>query len=254
MSAYDRITQSKFYSLGNKLGDLIIISLLWLVFSLPIITLGPSTSALYYATTRRFYHNSQAPRKDFMHSFRMNLKQGVLLTLICIVYGGLIVFDIYVARNGLGDYTLPAFYEQVAYVLLIPIILTLPYLFAYLSRFSTTLRTIIKHSMVFSIIHPFHAIGLLLIAAVSGAVMIVFPPSALLIPVGGAYLCSKWIERDFDHSLHVGEENDDHDENTEKEALSDQQTDRVQNASSWGAEENGTSTVIFESTDGGKSR
>lgn len=230
-----------------------IISLLWLAFSLPIVTLGSSTSALYHATTRRFYHDSLTPREDFMRSFRMNLKQGIILTLICILYGGLIAFDIYVARNGIGDYTLPSFYEQVAYVLLIPIILTLPYLFAYLSRFSNTIRTIIKHSMVFSIMHPIHAVGLILIAAVSGTVMIVFPPSALLVPVGGAYLCSKWVERDFYHSLHVGDEDDDNDENAKEGDLSDHQADGVENPSSHDTVEDDVSPLKFERADKGKS-
>lgn len=206
MSLYDRLTQSKFYSLGDKLGDLIILSLLWVLFSLPIVTIGASTAALYHATTRRFCHESRTPGKDFLRSLRMNLRQGTILTLIYLIYGGIIAFDIYIARNGLGEFTLPAFYEQVAYVLLLPIIFSLPYVFAYLSRFTNTILTTMKHSAVFSIMHPVHTLGLLLIAAVCAGVMIVFPPSVLLVPVTGAYLCSKWIERDFNISLQPDKE------------------------------------------------
>ncbi len=209
MSIYDKITQSKFYSLGDKLSDLMMISLLWLLFSLPIVTLGASTAALYYATTQRFYRESQTPRQDFMRSFRMNLRQGILITLIYLVYGGIIAFDIYVARNGINGHDLPGFYEPIAYVLLFPIVFSLPYVFAYLSRFSNTIRTTLKHSFVFSVMHPLHAIGLLFIAAGCAAFMVLFFPSVLLVPIGGAYLCSKWIERDFNLRLRPDEDHSD---------------------------------------------
>ena len=38
----------KFYSFMTKVADLIILSVLWLLTSLPVITLGASGSALYY--------------------------------------------------------------------------------------------------------------------------------------------------------------------------------------------------------------
>ncbi|MBN1775022.1 MAG: YesL family protein [Clostridiales bacterium] len=201
MSVYDKVTQSKLYALGDKLGDLIILSLLWLVFSLPVITIGASTAALYHATYRRFYRDSQTPRPDFMRSLKQNLRQGILITLIYLVYGAFLAFDIYAARNGIGNVKLPAFYEQVAYALILPIVFTLPFVFAYLSRFSNTIRNTIKHSFFFCSSHPIHAVGMLLLAIISGALMIVFLPAVLLVPVTCAFLCSKWIEKDFDQVL-----------------------------------------------------
>ncbi|MDD3959913.1 MAG: YesL family protein [Oscillospiraceae bacterium] len=201
MSVYDKVTHSKLYALGDKLGDLIILSLLWLVFSLPVITIGASTAALYHAAYRRFYRDSQTPRQDFMRSLKQNLRQGILITLIYLVYGAFLAFDIYAARNGIGNVKLPAFYEQVAYALILPVVFTLPFIFAYLSRFSNTIRNTFKHSFFFCSSHPIHAVGMLLLAIVSGALMIVFLPAVLLVPVTSAYLCSKWIEKDFNEVI-----------------------------------------------------
>ena len=51
-----------------------------------------------------------------MRSLKQNLRQGILITLIYLVYGAFLAFDIYAARNGIGNVKLPAFYEQVARV------------------------------------------------------------------------------------------------------------------------------------------
>ena len=48
MAEYDKYANSWLYNLGDKLGDMIILSVLWLIFSLPIITIGPASAALYY--------------------------------------------------------------------------------------------------------------------------------------------------------------------------------------------------------------
>ena len=44
--------EGSFYRFMNKMGNMIVISLLFVVTSLPLITLIPSLSALYYATVK----------------------------------------------------------------------------------------------------------------------------------------------------------------------------------------------------------
>lgn len=40
-----KIIDSKIWDIGTKLYDLIVINLLWMIFSIPLITLGPATYA-----------------------------------------------------------------------------------------------------------------------------------------------------------------------------------------------------------------
>lgn len=145
MPSYESYSKNYLFILAGHLADVMILSLLWLLFSIPIVTIGPSTAALYYATTKHFNDSSEKPLQDFLHSFKQNVKQGILLTLIYLVYGGLLAFDVYVAKNGFHGITLPALYEQVAYALTLPIVFTLPYVFPYLSRFNNTIKETLKH-------------------------------------------------------------------------------------------------------------
>lgn len=214
MSSFDKITKSYLYSLGGKLGDMMILSVLWLLFSLPVVTMGTSSAALYYAINRRFSHKSEAAASDFMHSFRQNLKQGIFLTLIYLGYGSILAFDIYAARNGINGTTLPEIYEQIAYVLILPVAFTLPYVFAYLSRFDNTVKEILRHCFFFCATHLLHTIIILLLVLASGAAMVFFPPSALVVPAICTYLCSKYIEMDFRQAIRL---RDSSEENTEGE-------------------------------------
>jgi len=206
MSSFEKFTQNRFFIFGEKLGVLIMLSSLWLLFSLPLVTIGASTAALYYAVIKRFDHDSETPLQDFIFSFRQNLRQGIILTLIYLIYGALIAFDIYAARNGFNGQRLPAFYEQIAYVLLLPIAFTLPYVFSYLARFSNSIKETIKLSFMFSATHFMHTAGILLLMIASIAVMVLFPPSVLLVPVICIYLCSRMIEKDFAQAQRQQEE------------------------------------------------
>ncbi len=64
----------------GKISDLILFSLLWLLCSLPVITVGASTAALY-----RMMFNLKEDRDTklvlFFKAFRENFKQGTLLWL-----------------------------------------------------------------------------------------------------------------------------------------------------------------------------
>lgn len=230
MPSYESYSKNYLFILGGHLADMMILSLLWLLFSIPIVTIGASTAALYYATTKHFSDSSEKPLQDFLHSFKQNLKQGILLTLIYLVYGGLLAFDIFVARNGFHGITLPAIYEQVAYVLTLPIVFTLPYVFAYLSRFNNTIKETLKHCFFFCATHILHTLIILLLVLASGAAMVLFPPCALVVPVACAYLCSHYIEKDFRQALYISNshrDNSDGKSSTETRVVEESTSERI---------------------------
>lgn len=197
MAEYDKYANSWLYNLGDKLGDIILLSVLWFVFSIPIITIGPASAALYYAVVRRFRLGYNTPFKDFLHGFRQNLKQGIIITLIYIVYGLFVALDILFAQRGIGNIKLPSFYGQIAYVLLLPIAFTLPYVFPYLSRFTSTIKTTFRNSFLLASSHFIHTLGILVLMIGSAFAMPLFPPSILVVPAICALICSYMIENDF---------------------------------------------------------
>lgn len=201
MASYDKYANNPLFIFAGKMADVMILSCLWILFCLPVFTAGASSAALYHAVTKRYLKKSETPTQDFMHALRLNLRQGAILSSVYLIYGAFVVFNIYVSFTAIEGVNLPDFFKQISIALLLPIVLTLPYVFPYLSRFTAGTFLILKNSFTFCAIHPLHAVLIMLLIVVSGASMIVFPPLALFVPTGCAFLCSKWIEKDFEKAM-----------------------------------------------------
>ena len=64
------------------LGDLVMLSLLWTVFSIPVVTLGPASAALYDTAVHSIRRKEDTVLTRFFSTFKREVKQGVLSTLI----------------------------------------------------------------------------------------------------------------------------------------------------------------------------
>lgn len=198
MTTYEDYQKNKLFILGGKLGDLMILSALWLLCCLPVVTIGSSTAALYYSVNKLFgLKVDDNPSTLFFHSFKDNLKQGILLTVIYIVFCGFIVFDITAAKNGIAGFTLPEGYKMFAYVLILPVMFTVFFIFPYISRYSNTVKNCLVNSFLLSASHIDHTIYLILMNSVTALACVFFPPAVLVLPALCALLSSKLIEKDF---------------------------------------------------------
>ena len=87
-------TDNSFWQAVGKAGDLILLTLLAVFASLPLVTLGASLSALYYTAFKILEDDNQSTVRNFFHSFRQNLVQGMVISIIVLVLGGLLFFDV----------------------------------------------------------------------------------------------------------------------------------------------------------------
>lgn len=79
----------------GRIWDLFILNLLWIICSLPIITFGASTTAMYYCTLKISRdRDSGGMFAMFFHSFKENLLQATVIWIIMAVAGGVVIFDI----------------------------------------------------------------------------------------------------------------------------------------------------------------
>lgn len=80
----------------SRLADMFFLSVLWLVCCLPIITIGPSTAAMYYVALKWARKDEVKLSTAFFDAFKKNFKQGVALNLIFIVLGVILVLDYFI--------------------------------------------------------------------------------------------------------------------------------------------------------------
>ena len=199
--SFDKMTHSKFYELGGILWDIIVLSILWLIFSLPVVTSGASSAALYYAVYKRFRKRSGNPTGDFFHSFKMNLKQGLILSIIIVAFGSLVFLNIQMARLKVGNIALPDWYLPFAILLIVPFCILYSFMYPYLARFSNDTKHVIMISCTLASMNLPKSFLLLILGAASMAVMILFPPCVLFVPFLAAYLRMRIVEPVFEKAL-----------------------------------------------------
>jgi uncharacterized membrane protein YesL len=185
------------FSFGEKLFDIIAVSLLWVICCIPIVTIGPATSSLYYVVVKQVRKDRGSLLKNFFNSFRDGLRTGIPLTCIILIYATTMVATIWVingmAKNGsLG--TASSYLSFAAKALLLPLLLVLPYLAPVLSRFSMGIEVILKLCFVISLRFFWRTILLLVLITGFAILLWLIPYIIIVLPGVCALVCSFLIE------------------------------------------------------------
>ena len=75
------------YRFISRFWDMVKLNLMWLLFSVPIVTMGPATVAAFSVTLKMVDETEGYVAHQFVKEFRKNLKNGIplgLLFLLCI--------------------------------------------------------------------------------------------------------------------------------------------------------------------------
>lgn len=81
----------------SYLMDLLVLNLLWILCSLPIITMGASTAALYDQTMQMHRGDYVGLVKPFFKRFAQYMRRGLGISLIAVAVGAFIAVDFIVA-------------------------------------------------------------------------------------------------------------------------------------------------------------
>jgi uncharacterized membrane protein YesL len=76
-----------------RLWDLFLLNLLWIVGSLPIVTVGISTIAAYSVMLKMVQDDDPRVIRDFLEAYRGNLRQGLGLSLLLVAVSGAAAVD-----------------------------------------------------------------------------------------------------------------------------------------------------------------
>ena len=129
----------------NKIVDCLCLSVLWLVTSLPVVTVGASSTALYYAINVGIRYEQGGIWHAYWRSFRSNFRQATLLWLPLMLVYGLLGASCYCAYHLCINGLLP---KELFYVLPVIGFLLMAWanmLFPYLAKFRNTNRMIRKN-------------------------------------------------------------------------------------------------------------
>ncbi len=181
----------------NKVSDVCLISILWLICCLPLVTIGASTTAAYYTIVKVVRRQIGTMHREFFRSFKSNLKESMIINLIYLVMGGLLVFNIYTVYQSLQT-TDSAFAFNLLFFYVLVLLLVIGaaiYTYPVLSRFSMGRLALVKFSLFAMFRHMPTTILLLALFIASLFVIVVFPIGVIFMPGVCLYLYSFFMER-----------------------------------------------------------
>ena len=158
-------------------------SLLWIVLSLPLITAGPATAALYYALANSVRRSDGHFLRNFMDCFRRRFKVNSIIGSIFILFSAFLVFCIRFS-NLLADSQIWLLLSYIYTFFLILLGIIASFLFPLLSRTSGSLWNQFRVGLLLSFRYLFTALTCFLVIYLCGMIcsklyaLVIFAPSA----------------------------------------------------------------------------
>lgn len=133
----------------GKICDMFFLNILWVVCSIPIITIGASTTALYTVMLKFVRNEEGYIFRSFFKAFKENFRQSTVIWLIIAAFGALWWVDFRIAGMmgaGIGD-ALRIIFLIIGFFLLSVTI----YIFPLTARYENKISATFKNALILSI-------------------------------------------------------------------------------------------------------
>lgn len=144
---------SRFVAAFGTFGNICALNVLWIVCSIPIFTIGASTTALYSVMMKLINKEegriTQSFFKAFKGNFRQATKEWLIVMLVLIAIAGELYFSWVCETESYSR-----FYMILGVVELVFVAVTLPYVFPLTARFENTVWNTFKNAFLLSVSDP----------------------------------------------------------------------------------------------------
>jgi len=179
----NRLFESKFMSIINKIADIVVLSILWTVSSIPIITANLATSAAFHTYQLTIVNGERHVPHVYWNSIKQNWKQavpvGVIMTAVQII-------SIMVLRSIIISDEMSAVAPMIMATFFLTVVLCFQlYFFPLIGHYNLSFiqaNYLVSRCLIF---HPLKSICLLGIFCLLTFCTLYYPPLILITP--GAY-------------------------------------------------------------------
>lgn len=160
----------------NKLGDLLWLNILTLVCCIPIVTIGPSLTAMSYVVLKIARNEEGYITRSFFKSFKANLKQGIIIGLILIFVLLVLAGDFFIINYSGLEFN--SIMRSILLAILFFVLFTSMFVFPVLAKFENTVFNTIKNAFLIGIAQLPKTILMMVLFAVP-PVLFVFVPQVI---------------------------------------------------------------------------
>ena len=183
-----------FTNICDKIFDVMALGFLWILCSIPIVTIGASTSALYYAMVKCVKNGNGYIAREFFRSFRLNLISGCFIWILVVAATFAMHLNIGILMKETDGYV-GLFFICVYALTSVWILVFACYVFPALARFDMSSGWLIKLAMYMTVRYFGTTLALLLVLACTGAIIWRFPILVIFAPGPVIFLMSEFLER-----------------------------------------------------------
>ena len=169
------------FRITERLTNLVVLNLLYLVFCIPIVTIGPATAALHYVTLKYAANEEDRVWAPFIHSFRQNLKQGILVGLIATAVGVFLAFDLYWIYQMVNA---GQAFDKVVLVLVslacVVYLMMTAYIYPLLARYDNSIKQMFRTAIILAIRHLPATLCMAVISA-APIILLMYTPTTFMV-------------------------------------------------------------------------
>ena len=148
----------------SNLTDIIVLNVLCFICCLPIITIGPSVTAMHYITLKIARDEEIYVLRDYFKAFKENFKQSIIAWMVFLVITAVFFVD-YLILKDMGLENTKVFLMIIGAIYLL-VCFTMMYVFPLMARFENSLKQTVKNAFFMSILHIFKTVIMAVIYAI----------------------------------------------------------------------------------------
>lgn len=216
-----------FIKMLEAIANMLIVSFLWFIFSLPLVTIVAAGSALYHTTNKVIFGPGRGNGvfRDFYESYKRNLIPGIKLSLLCIIAALFVAEGLWTGYQIWRWNIWGMLYMILGILVSSVVIMAIVNIPPVLSRFDAPVISIIRMAVYFGMKRPLRSIINVILFVMMLLAIESFPLSIVIIPALYTDLIRPSMERDLrifieENQLEEAEEEIEEEKENEEEAVS----------------------------------
>lgn len=177
----------------GKVADVMILSVIYIIFCIPVITIGAATTALYYTAVKAIRRGRSYIWRSFWNSFKENFVTSTLFWIAMVAASIILSINVWFCGRigGTMGFVLLCIYGMMGFV----IALTGAFIFPVISRFNLPKKNILLNSFFMAVRHLPFTVLMIIITAATIAGCLFIPPLVFAGPACGALVYSLPMEK-----------------------------------------------------------
>ncbi|QJA09591.1 YesL family protein [Romboutsia sp. CE17] len=141
---------NKFFETLEKISNIVILNFLYILFSIPIITIGASTTATYFVAMKIVQNEEGYIFRTFIKSFKENFKISTIVWIMIMLVGGVLILDFHIS-NAISNSSISNIFKLILTMVSIIIIFNITYVFPIICKFDNSIKNTIINATLISI-------------------------------------------------------------------------------------------------------